>query len=357
MSHTVQIDFRRNLKSVLCMWVAGVETALKCLVAGVAGFIGSNLAEELVRKGHEVFGVDCFTDYYPRKLKEANLATLGSTENFTFIEGNLLDVDLYEGLPGIECVFHLAAQPGVRGAWGSGFRPYVENNVMATQVLLEAAKSMSLSKFVYASSSSIYGEAETYPTPEAAIPRPTSPYGATKLAGETLCYAYHKNFGIPIIILRYFSVYGPRQRPEMAFARFIRAMTLKQTISVFGDGTQTRDFTFVDDIVHATILAAESEHTLEVFNVGGGSRTTLMDAIRFLQTQIDSSSQIVFLPTQKGDVHDTCADISKARDMLGYAPCVGLQQGLASEVKYFQSHPSDAAREDRTQNSTSHRIR
>jgi len=313
---------------------------LKCLVTGVAGFIGSTLADELIKRGHRVVGVDCFTDYYPRKLKEANLVGLLSSEHFTLMERNLLDTDLYQELGEIECVFHLAAQAGVRGAWGSGFRNYVENNIMATQILLEAVKGRTLKKMVYASSSSVYGQAEKYPTTETALPLPMSPYGTTKLAGERLCYAYHKNYGIPVICLRYFTVYGPRQRPDMAFARFIKSMTLKETMTVFGDGTQTRDFTHVTDIVRATILASESDHSWEILNVGGGSRTTLTNVIQILQRLVGNVPQITFSSVQKGDVHDTCADISKAREVLGYVPSVGIEEGLASEVKYFQARNS-----------------
>jgi UDP-glucose 4-epimerase len=211
---------------------------------------------------------------------------------------------------------------------------------MATQILLEAVKGRTLKKVVYASSSSVYGQAEKYPTSETALPLPMSPYGTTKLAGERLCYAYHKNYGIPVICLRYFTVYGPRQRPDMAFARFIKSMTLKETMTVFGDGTQTRDFTYVTDIVRATILASESDHPWEILNVGGGSRTTLTNVIQLLQRLVGNVPQIIFSSVQKGDVHDTCADVSKAREVLGYVPSVGIEEGLASEVKYFQARTS-----------------
>jgi UDP-glucose 4-epimerase len=309
---------------------------LRCLVTGVAGFIGSKLADELIKQGHRVVGVDCFTEYYPRSLKEANLAGLCSSDRFKLMERNLLDAGLYQELEPIECIFHLAAQAGVRGAWGSGFRNYVENNIMATQILLEAVKGKGLKKLVYASSSSVYGQAETYPTPETVLPLPMSPYGTTKLAAERLCYAYHKNYEIPAICLRYFTVYGPRQRPDMAFARFIKSMIQKETITVYGDGTQTRDFTYVDDIVRATILAAESDYSWEIFNVGGATRTTITRIIHLLEKITGNKARAAFSPVRKGDVHDTCADVSRAKEMLGYTPSVGIEQGLASEVKYFQ---------------------
>jgi UDP-glucose 4-epimerase len=308
---------------------------MKCLVTGVAGFIGSTLADELVAQGHDVVGVDCFTEYYPKKFKERNLTSLRASDHFVFIECNLLDIDLRTEMNDTDYVFHLAAQPGVRAAWGSGFRAYVENNIITTQRLLETAKSASLRKFVYASSSSIYGQAESYPTPETVTPLPFSPYGTTKLAGENLCYSYHSNYGTPIILLRYFTVYGPRQRPDMAFARFIKSIGASEKITVFGDGSQTRDFTYAADAVHATVLAAQSDFPWGVFNVGGGSRTTMKDVIVLLEKLIGKPALKEFSDPQKGDVHDTCADISRAREMLGYRPSTTIEQGLAAEVKYF----------------------
>lgn len=181
---------------------------MKCLVTGVAGFIGSHLAERLIKEGHQVVGIDCFTDYYPREIKERNIEKLRSSEGFTFIEANLLDVNLPEMLRGLDYIFHQAAQAGVRASWGTNFEVYTLNNVLTTQKLLEAAKEAPIKLFVYASSSSVYGDAETFPTPETANPKPISPYGVTKLAGEHLCYLYWKNFGVPFISLRYFTVYG-----------------------------------------------------------------------------------------------------------------------------------------------------
>src|SRR3990172_3831340 len=240
-----------------------------CLVTGVAGFVGSHLAERLIRDGHFVIGVDCFSDYYPRWMKENNLAQLRRDARFHFIEADLLELDLAALLRGesssirqramgdnarwdagdghVDYVFHLAAQAGVRESWGRNFDIYVRSNILTTQRLLEAAKELPLMKLVYASSSSVYGDAEAFPTSEDVTPHPVSPYGVTKLAGEHLCLLYWRNYGVPAVGLRYFTVYGPRQRPDMAFHRFIRAILEGMEIPVYGDGEQTRDFTYVDD--------------------------------------------------------------------------------------------------------------
>jgi len=304
-----------------------------CLVSGVAGFIGSYLAERLIKEGHQVIGVDCFTDYYPRIYKERNLENLLECEHFKFYEANLIDIDLVRLLGDIDYVFHEAAQAGVRASWGKNFQIYTENNVLATQRLLEAAKEVELKKFVYASSSSVYGDAETFPTSEEVTSRPISPYGVTKLAGEHLCHLYYKNFGVPVVILRYFTVYGPRQRPDMAFHKFIKAMLKGDEIVVYGDGNQTRDFTFVDDVVEANILAMDADVVGEVFNIGGGSRVSVNQTIEMLKEIIDSNVEIKYIKAQKGDVRHTAADISKARESLGYEPKVRLMDGLCKEVE------------------------
>jgi UDP-glucose 4-epimerase len=308
---------------------------MKCLVTGVAGFIGSHLAERLIKEGHQVVGIDCFTDYYPREIKERNIEKLRSSEGFTFIEANLLDVNLPEMLRGLDYIFHQAAQAGVRASWGTNFEVYTLNNVLTTQKLLEAAKEAPIKLFVYASSSSVYGDAETFPTPETANPKPISPYGVTKLAGEHLCYLYWKNFGVPFISLRYFTVYGPRQRPDMAFHRFIKAMLKGKEIIVYGDGKQTRDFTYIDDAVEANLLAMRSEAIGEVFNIGGGSRITINEAIRLLEGIMGKRARVRYVERQKGDVRHTAADITKARKMLGYEPKVRIEEGLRREVEWL----------------------
>ena len=311
---------------------------MRCLVTGVAGFIGSHLAERLIKikKGHEVIGVDSFTDYYPKIHKERNLEPLVMDRHFKFCEANLIDMDLVQLLDGVDYVFHEAAQAGVRASWGENFQIYTENNILATQRLLEAAKEVELKRFVYASSSSVYGDAETYPTSEEVIPKPISPYGVTKLAGEHLCHLYWKNFGVPVVILRYFTVYGPRQRPDMAFHKFIKAMLNGQKIVAYGDGQQTRDFTFVDDLVEANILAMDADVTGEVFNIGGGSRMTVNQTIRMLEEIVGDHADVRYVEKQKGDVRHTAADISKAGKILGYKPRVRIDEGLYKETNWVR---------------------
>ncbi len=309
-----------------------------CLVTGCAGFIGAHLAERLLRAGHAVTGVDCFLDYYPRRLKEANLAGLLTQPAFRFVEANLLDADLPALLAGQSWVFHEAAQAGVRASWGDDFRIYTDNNILATQRLLEAAKeSRALRKLVYASTSSVYGDAESYPTHEGMRPQPVSPYGVSKLAGEHLCYLYWRNFGIPTVALRYFTVYGPRQRPDMAFHRFIVAMLAGRPITVFDDGEQTRDFTFISDVVEANALAAERGRAGEMYNIGGGSRITVNAVLKLLEELTGRPAELRREGRQKGDVRHTAADISKAARDLGYQPQVGIREGLAREVEWVRS--------------------
>jgi len=311
------------------------------LVTGCAGFIGSHLAERLVKDGYQVIGIDCFTDYYPRKIKEANIEWLRQQPNFTFYEANLLSFD-FNSITQLHddsvTIFHLAAQAGVRSSWGKDFKVYTENNVLATQRLLEAAKEMKLEKFIYASSSSIYGDAEIYPTPEDAIPRPISPYGVTKLAGEHLCRLYWKNYGVPIVILRYFTVYGPRQRPDMAFHKFIKAILKGEEIVVYGDGNQTRDFTYVDDVVEANILAMKAEGIIgEVFNVGGGSRISINEVINLLRSITGLKVKVRYIEQQKGDVKHTGADISRTKSLLNYHPQFPVDKGIKCEYDWLSS--------------------
>lgn len=315
-----------------------------CLVTGVAGFIGSHLADRLVAEGHRVIGVDCFTDYYPRPLKERNLAGLHSHDRFAFIEADLLEVDLLALLRGelltdgepVDLVFHQAAQAGVRASWGRQFEVYTRNNVLVTQRLLEAAKAATLRKFVFASSSSVYGDAEQYPTAETLRPQPVSPYGVTKLAAEHLAYLYWKNFAVPTISLRYFTVYGPRQRPDMAFHRFVRALLHGETITIYGDGEQTRDFTYVADVVQANLLAAQSSVAGEVFNIGGGTRVTVNGVLRLLAELTGQTADVEHAKQQKGDVRHTAADTSRARQVLGYVPRVSLREGLEQMVVWMR---------------------
>ncbi len=329
-----------------------------CLVTGAAGFIGSHLAEKLLSQGHRVVGVDCFTDYYARSIKEQNLQPLLAQKNFTFLAADLLETDLPGLLSGeaapasghaatkarVDFIFHLAAQAGVRASWGRSFEIYTRNNILATQQLLEAARQVPPTKFVYASSSSIYGDAETFPTSEELTPHPVSPYGVSKLAGEHLCMLYWRNYRVPTAALRYFTVYGPRQRPDMGFHRFIRAIVQGEEIEIYGDGEQTRDFTYVEDAVQGTIAAALTEVRGEVFNLGGGSRVTVNQVIRSLESILQCPARPKYIAEQKGDVRHTSADTSKARRLLGYQPQVPLQQGLEREAAWLQKSLLAAAR-------------
>lgn len=306
---------------------------MRCLVTGVAGFVGSHLTERLLRDGHEVYGVDNFIDYYPRYMKERNLAIIRSYERFHFIEGDLLTLDLPRLLEGSDWIFHQAAQAGVRASWGKEFERYVNCNVLATQKLLEAAQhTTGLQRFVYASSSSVYGNTTTLPISEELTPHPVSPYGVTKLAAEDLCVLYHQNFGVPTVSLRYFTVYGPRQRPDMAFHRFCKAVLSHQPILIYGDGNQTRDFTYISDIVEANIQAATSTLAIgEVVNIAGGSRVTLHQIMSMLQEVSGTTINVKFNAKQHGDVDHTYADTSRAQRVLDYRPQVPLGTGLARE--------------------------
>ena len=307
-----------------------------CLVTGCAGFIGSHLCERLVREGHQVVGIDCFTDYYPRPVKESNLAWLRTQPAFRFIEASLLDVNLPALVNGKAWIFHEAAQAGVRASWGDDFRIYTDNNILATQQLLEAAKdSSALEKLVYASSSSVYGDAESYPTHELMRPQPVSPYGVSKLAAEHLCGLYHRNFGVPTVSLRYFTVYGPRQRPDMAFHRFISALRVGRPIVIYGDGEQTRDFTFISDTITANLLAAERGQPGAVYNIGGGSRVTVNGVIAMLEEITGQKATVTYQAQQKGDVRHTGADTSRSKRELGFETGVGIQEGLQREFEWL----------------------
>lgn len=308
----------------------------KYLVTGVAGFIGSHLAEQLVNDDYHVIGVDCFTDYYPREIKERNLQNILDIDNFEFVEADLLDIDLSELLNEVDYVFHESAQAGVRASWGTDFDIYTKNNVLATQRLLEASKNSELKKLVYASSSSVYGDAKKYPTTEDMTPKPISPYGVTKLAGEHLCMLYWKNFHVPVVALRYFTVYGPRQRPDMAFHKFIKAILEDELITIYGDGEQTRDFTYVDDAVKANLLAMKSDSAGEVFNIGGGSRITVNAVVRMMEEIVGKDANIKHIAEQKGDVRHTAADITKARKLLGYDPNFELRKGLELQAEWMK---------------------
>jgi nucleoside-diphosphate-sugar epimerase len=306
------------------------------LVTGCAGFVGSHLTERLLADGFKVRGIDRFSDYYGRDVKKENMAAFAKDKGFSFVEGDLAEMDLSGVLKGVDVVFHQAAQAGVRQSWGSHFQVYLRDNVLATQRLLDACSKEKIKKFIFASSSSVYGDAEAMPTKETAVPRPLSPYGVTKLSGEHLCYLYQKNYGVPFTSLRYFSVYGPRQRPDMAFHRFISAMLAGRKIEVYGSGEQTRDFTYVSDIVEANMLAMKAKAEGETFNIGGGGSISVNKTISILEKYIGKKAVISKAGEQRGDARHTSADIGKARKMLGYAPKVRIEEGLKKQLEWMQ---------------------
>jgi UDP-glucose 4-epimerase len=312
---------------------------MRVLVTGAAGFIGSHLTAALLDRGAQVTGIDCFTDYYPRFIKELNLGVNAGKPGFEFVEDSLQSADLGKLLDGKTHVFHLAAQAGVRKSWGSDFRIYTDNNVDATQRLLEACVGRPLHRFVYASSSSVYGDRVSIPMREDALPQPVSPYGVTKLAAEQLCYLYYSNHKVPTSSVRYFTVYGPRQRPDMAFHKFIRAAIRGESITLYGDGEQTRDFTFVTDAVAATMAAGDKGELGFAYNIGGGSRVSVNQLFTIIGRIHGRPLDIRREPEQKGDMRDTFADTSKARADLGFAPQVTLEQGLEAEYKWLASTP------------------
>jgi UDP-glucuronate 4-epimerase len=301
------------------------------LVTGCAGFLGSHLTETLLRRGDDVIGIDAFTDYYPRGLKESNIAEAQGQLGLSITEVDLSEGALAPLLDGVEGVFHLAAQPGVRGSWGDTFAHYVQDNILATQRLFEAAAPAG-ARVVMASTSSVYGNAEAYPTREDALPRPISPYGVTKLACESLARTYAECFALETVALRYFTVYGPRQRPDMAFARVISALLDGKPFHVYGTGEQSRDFTYVDDAVTATIAAMEDGPAGTVYNVGGGSETTLRDAIALCERLAGRRLEVVYEATARGDVRRTAADTSLIRSELGWSPRVSLEKGLHAQL-------------------------
>lgn len=309
---------------------------MNALVTGAAGFIGSHLTAALLARGARVTGIDCFTDYYPRRIKESNLAVNSGHERFRFVETAIADADLNSLLDGVTHVFHLAAQAGVRKSWGRDFQIYTVNNVDASQILLEACVGRPIEKLVYASSSSVYGDAAAIPMTETALPQPVSPYGVTKLAAEQLCHLYTVNHGVPTASMRYFTVYGPRQRPDMAFHRFIKAALLGEPITLFGDGEQTRDFTFVEDAVAATIAAGGQGRPGAVYNIGGGSRVSMNEVLELIGRVTGKSLNVRREAAQKGDMRDTFADTTQARTELGWAPKTSLADGIAAEARWVQ---------------------
>ena len=312
---------------------------MKVVVTGAAGFIGSHLVDGLLSDGHEVVGIDAFVDYYPRAVKEGNLRAAREQRAFRLVEGRLQDLDLVPLLDGAAQIFHLGAQAGVRASWGREFELYTDHNVLATQRLLEAATEVRAPRLVYASSSSVYGDSPCLPLREDSPCLPVSPYGVTKLAAEHLGRLYWKSSSLPVVSLRYFTVYGPRQRPDMAFHRFLRAAREGQPIRVFGDGEQTRDFTFVADAVAATRAGAEKGRPGAVYNVGGGERVSLNDVLRRIEDVTGRRLAVHREAAQKGDMRDTFADTAAARDDLGFRSTVSLDEGLRRQWAWIRETP------------------
>lgn len=317
---------------------------MRCIITGVAGFIGSSLADRLLADGHEVIGFDCFIPYYPREMKERNLRAARDQKKFTFREDDICDVfepevagreSIDKLLDGVDLVFHEAAQAGVRASWGKDFEIYTRNNILGTQKLLEACKGRKI-RVVYASSSSVYGETAKFPMEEDDLPAPVSPYGVSKLAAEHLAVLYHKNYGLHTVSLRYFTVYGPRQRPDMAFHRLCAAVLKGEEFVLFGDGRQSRDFTFITDIVEANIAATQKGRSGDVYNLGGGTRISMNEVVQLVERLTGKKANIRYIERHHGDVSHTAASVERARQDLGFAPKVTLENGLAREVEYIR---------------------
>ena len=305
---------------------------MRVVVTGVAGFIGSSLARRLLERGDYVLGIDSFLDSYPRAIKESRLAQLQACQEFSFTEANLAECDLQAAVGGADCIFHLAAQAGVRTSWGQRFEIYTESNIIATQRLLEAAKESGIRRFVYSSSSSVYGDAEVMPTPEDTPLQPVSPYAVSKLAGEHLCNLYLQNYGVPTVALRYFTVYGPNPRPDQAVCLFTSALMQGRPIRVYGDGEQLRGMTYVDDVARANMLASEADCIGETFNIGGGSSITVNQLIGHLQEITSKKAELKHVPHAKGDALNTLADIAKAKRIIDWQPEMETVAGLEKTV-------------------------
>jgi nucleoside-diphosphate-sugar epimerase len=315
----------------------------RAVVTGTAGFIGSHLAERLVADGWRVTGVDSFSDYYPRSAKVANLERLVHAPAFDLVEGDLLDDGWQRAFAGADVVFHLAAQAGVRASFGRSFERYARDNLVATQRVLEAAGATGVPRVVWASSSSVYGEAESHPCVEGATAtRPRSPYGVTKRACEDLARVY-RGRDLAVTGLRYFTVYGPRQRPDMAIRRICEALASGGSFRLHGDGSQSRDFTYVSDAVDATVRCALAEPGADVYNVGGGEQATMAKVIGTLETLSGRTLRVERTPAQRGDVTHTSADVSLARDQLGWSPAVPLRQGLARQYAWVLDRRRDVS--------------
>ncbi|MGA1624014.1 MAG: NAD-dependent epimerase/dehydratase family protein [Synechocystis sp.] len=314
--------------------------ALTSLITGVAGFIGSHLAETLLNQGHHIIGIDELNNYYDRRQKQTNLQLLQQYPHFTFIADSIQNLNWKTLLHNVQIIYHQAAQAGVRASWGQNFKDYTERNLNATQIILEACReTTSLQRLVFASSSSVYGNAETIPTTEQTPTQPVSPYGITKLAAEQLCHLYHHHFGVPITSLRYFTVYGPRQRPDMAFHKFFRATLQNQPITILGDGQQTRNYTYVSDIVAANLAAATSDQALgQIINIGGNACVSLETILNLIEKITQIPLEKNYLPYAVGDAKHTNADITLAAQLLNYRPQIDLETGLTKEWQWIRGY-------------------
>ena len=308
------------------------------LVTGAAGFVGSHLVDTLLARGDTVVGIDCFTPYYASDAKRDALASALTHPQFRLVEKDLREADLVPLLADVDTVFHQAAQPGVRLSWSDGFPEYASHNVLATQRLLEAARDASVRRFVYASSSSVYGNQERYPTVETDVPRPYSPYGVTKLAAEHLCGLYAENWGVETVALRYFTVFGPRQRPDMSIHRLCEAVGTGASFPRFGDGTQVREFTFVSDIVAANLAAADADvEAGTVANIAGGGEITLNELIAMVGDLAGTDVVVEDHPAQAGDAKRNGGATDRAQALLGWRPTVGLRDGIAAQLAWHEA--------------------
>lgn len=310
---------------------------MKCIVTGAAGFIGSHLTQRLLKENYEVLGIDDFQDYYPKWIKERNIAPLLKQNNFKFLPENINSLDFDLLLAKHDCIFHLAAQAGVRNSWGENFSVYTRNNIDTTQKLLESAKKNNLKKFIYASSSSVYGDCHDLPMKESSPLKPYSPYGVTKLAAEHLCTLYYRNYSVPTVSLRFFTVYGPGQRPDMAFHKFLKSAFEGKNITIYGDGSQTRDFTYIDDIIEANLSAFHLGKPGEIYNLGGGKNIILREIFPLIEKICQKKIMVNHINKQHGDVSHTFADITKAKEDLGFSPRITLEEGLTEEWKWIQN--------------------
>jgi len=306
---------------------------MKALVTGCAGFIGSNLTDRLLDLGYEVIGIDCFTDYYERSIKEANISNALKNTSFKFIE---CDMSKMDGFPEVDYVFHLAAQAGVRASWGKSFEIYTRNNIEATQKLLEFYKYQDIQKFAYSSSSSVYGDADL-PMKENSLLKPISPYGASKLAAENLCYLYWKNYNVPTVSLRYFTVYGPRQRPDMAIHKFIKAILNGDQITIYGDGTQTRSFCYVDDLIEGIFRLMMSDYHDPV-NIGNPYEISILEFAELMNEISGNQGGIVTETAHRlgDDPERRRPDITRANEILGWEPKISFRDGLVKTIPYFK---------------------